>query len=100
MIGSKYFYLYVRFSNVSNIQGLCVFAVNISKRSSEICFLDSISLMKKILDEKKMQASTNKVSANKAEMTVQQTSVDHLLLSSTGNSVGFEVLVLNIFESK
>lgn len=43
-----------------------------------------------------MQASTKRTIAKMALITVQQTSVDHLLLSSTGNSEGLDTSVLNM----
>jgi ABC-type methionine transport system permease subunit len=46
---------------------------------------------------KNMQARMKRVAAKRALMTVQQTSVDHLLLSSTGNSEGLDTSVLNMW---
>lgn len=46
---------------------------------------------------KNRQARTKRMMAKRALMTVQQTSVDHLLVSSTGNSEGLDTSVLNIW---
>lgn len=52
-----------------------------------------------LLELKKTQARMKSVRAKMAPRIVQQTSVDHRLLSSTGNSPGADTSLLNICES-
>jgi hypothetical protein len=65
-------------------------------RRREISLVDGIYMLDVLLVLKNMQARTKRTRAKMALMTVQQTSVDHLLLSSTGNSEGVDTSVLNM----